>query len=272
MRGGVEQMKVAILAGGLGTRLSEETVARPKPMVEIGGRPILWHIMSLYAAQGFDDFVVALGYRSEVVKQYFLNIHALSNDLTVDLSSGEVTLHRQSDFRGRVTLVDTGANTQTGGRVKRLQPWLDGETFMLTYGDGLADVDLDELLQFHRGHGRLVTVTAVRPPSRFGGLVIRDDEVKRFDEKPQNGEGWINGGFFVMEPGVFDFIRGDETPLERQPMERLVEAGQLMAYRHPGFWQPMDTLRDRHVLEELWSSGSAPWKKEEKCPITGRAA
>lgn len=265
-------MKVAILAGGLGTRLSEETSSRPKPMVEVGGRPLLWHLMQHYAVHGFDDFVIALGYRAEVVKQYFLNFHALNHDLTIDLCTGGTAVHQRRELRGRVTLVDTGETTQTGGRVRRLQPWLGDETFMLTYGDGLSNVDLRALLEFHRSHGRLATVTAVRPPSRFGGLRLEGEFVVEFDEKPQTGEGWINGGFFVLEPGVFELIPGDATPLEREPIERLAAMGQLAAFRHEGFWQPMDTLRDRQLLEERWASGHAEWLEEATCRIPGLVA
>jgi glucose-1-phosphate cytidylyltransferase len=262
------RLKVVILAGGLGTRLAEETAARPKPMVEIGGRPILWHIMRRYAEFGLRDFVIACGYKGEVIKEYFLNYYALQHDLTIDLADGGVAIHERERLDWRVSLVDTGLHTQTGGRLKRLASWFGGATFCVSYGDGLADVDLDALLDFHRSHGRLATVTAVRPPSRFGGLEFDGDRVARFIEKPQTGEGWINGGFFVFEPGVLDRIRGDDTPLEREPLERLVAEGQLMAYRHEGFWQPMDTLRDRQVLEELWRSGNAPWtrpRQEDAC-------
>jgi glucose-1-phosphate cytidylyltransferase len=253
-------MKVAILAGGLGSRLQEETTVRPKPMVEIGGKPILWHILNIYAAHGFDEFVVALGYKGEFVKDYFLNFFALNNDLTIDLSSGAAEVHRGNGPAWKVQLVDTGASTQTGGRVGRLREHLRGGTFMLTYGDGVADLDVRKLVDFHRSHGKLATVTAVRPPSRFGSFILDGHRITRFEEKPQTGEGWINGGFFVLEPGVLDLIEGDDTIWERAPMERLAASGELMAYRHDGFWQAMDTLRERRVLEDLWASGKAPWK------------
>jgi len=253
-------MKVVILAGGLGTRLAEETAVRPKPMVDIGGKPILWHIMSLYAAQGFNEFVVALGYKGEAVRDYFLNYHALSHDLTVDLASGTAQVHGRNDVDWIVHLVDTGMNTQTGGRLKRLGDWIGEGTFMLTYGDGLANIDVTRLLDFHYAHGKTATVTAVRPPARFGGLQLDQDRVQRFTEKPQSGEGWINGGFFVFEPEILDLIPGDQSMLEVECMERLALEARLMAYRHAGFWQPMDTLRDKNYLEELWRSGNAPWK------------
>lgn len=253
-------MKAVILAGGLGSRLAEETTVRPKPMVEIGGRPILWHIMSIYASYGFNEFVVALGYKGEVIKDYFLNFYALNNDLTIDLGTGRTIIHDGNQPNWRIHLVDTGLRTQTGGRIKRLARWIGKETFMLTYGDGVADVDLRRLVDFHRSHGKLATVTAVRPPARFGGLSFDGDLVVRFVEKPQTGEGWINGGFFVLEPGVLDYIEGDDTVWEREPLERLAADGQLVAYKHAGFWQPMDTLREKQLLEALWESGKAPWR------------
>jgi glucose-1-phosphate cytidylyltransferase len=253
-------MRIAVLCGGFGTRLREETEIRPKPMVEVGGRPILWHIMRGYAARGFTEFVLALGYKSEVIKRYFLDYYQLQSHLTVSLGSGAVRAHDGQREDWTVHLVDTGQATQTGGRVKRLSSWLRDGTFMLTYGDGVSDVNLTELLAFHRRHGRLATVTAVRPPARFGGLRFDGDLVSEFTEKPQVGEGWINGGFFVMEPGVLDYIQGDETYLEREPLERLAKDGQLAAFRHDGFWQCMDTLRDLKLLESLWESGQAPWK------------
>jgi glucose-1-phosphate cytidylyltransferase len=254
-------MKTIILAGGLGSRLSEETVLKPKPMVEIGGKPMLWHIMNIYAAFGVDEFVVALGYRGEVVKEYFLNFFALNNNISLDLANGKTVVHEGNQPRWRIHLVDTGLHTQTGGRVKRLARWLgDDRTFMLTYGDGVADVDVRALLKFHESHGKLATVTTVRPPARFGGIVFEGDRVSEFTEKPQTGEGWINGGFFVLERGALDYIDGDETLWERDPLERLAADGELMAFRHEGFWQPMDTLREKKVLEDLWASGRAPWK------------
>jgi len=257
-------MKVGILAGGLGSRLSEETVTRPKPMVEIGNHPILWHIMRHYAHFGFNDFVIALGYRGEYIKKYMLDFATIqSEDLSIDLDSG--TVRRNSSGNGRlrwhVELIETGLKTQTGGRIKRLAPYLGGETFMLTWGDGVSDVDLDELLTFHRRHGKLATVTAVRPPARFGRLDLDDGgRVVRFAEKPVMGEGWINGAFFVLEPGIFELIRDDRTHFEKEPLETLAREGQLMAYRHEGYWQCMDTLRDKNLLEGLWESGEAPWK------------
>ena len=254
-------MKAVILAGGLGSRLSEETVLRPKPMVEIGGKPILWHILNIYSSQGVTEFVIALGYRGEVIKEYFLNFYALNNDITVDLEQGSTTIHRGRAPAWKVHLVDTGADTQTGGRLKRLASWLgDDEVFMATYGDGVADVDLRDLERFHRAHGRLATVTTVRPPARFGQMVVEQDEVRGFSEKPQTGEGWINGGFFVLHRRALDYIDGDQTLWERDPLERLTRDGQLMAYRHSGFWQPMDTLREKRLLEDLWATGKAPWK------------
>lgn len=254
-------MKTVILAGGLGTRLSEETTLRPKPMVEIGEHPILWHLMHYYSAHGFREFVLALGYKGDVIKRYFLDFFAVNNNLTVDLRSGERIVHRADSPDWRVDLVDTGTHTQTGGRLKRLKPWLGHETFMATYGDGLSNVDLHALVAFHKAHGKLATVTAVRPPSRFGGLVFEGDKITEFIEKPQLGEGWINGGFFVLEPGVLDYIVGDDTVWERSPLERLAAEGQLTAFRHEGFFQPMDTLREKQLLQGLWDSGSAPWKK-----------
>lgn len=253
-------MKVVLLAGGLGTRLSEETDVKPKPMVEIGGHPMLWHIMNVYAAQGFTDFVVALGYKGEVIKEYFLNFHPHNSDLTVRLATGAVDYHSNKAPDWTVTLVDTGLKTQTGGRVKRLQQWLGNRTFMLTYGDGVGNVDLKALLAFHRSHGKLATVTAVRPPSRFGSVVVEGDRVFEFKEKPQTEAGWINGGFFVLEPGVFEYISGDTVAWESEPLNQIANAGQLMAFRHEAFWQPMDTIREKHLLQTLWDSGKAPWK------------
>ena len=254
-------MKAVLLAGGLGSRLSEETTLRPKPMVEIGGKPILWHIMNIFSCYGVDEFIIALGYRGEVIKEYFLNFYAVNNNLTVDLATGGSTIHEGRQPRWKVHLVDTGLQTQTGGRVKRLEKWLgDDDTFMMTYGDGVADVDIRALLKFHQAHGKLATVTTVRPPARFGGIVFDGDRVAEFTEKPQTGEGWINGGFFVLSPAVLDLIPDDRTLWERGPLERLATDGQLMAYRHDGFWQPMDTLRDVNNLERLWTSGQAPWK------------
>ncbi len=252
-------MKTIILAGGLGTRLQEETTLKPKPMVEIGGRPMLWHIMGCYARHGFREFVVALGYKGEVIKHYFLNYYNLRSSLTVDLGKGEVEVHDGEREDWRVHLVDTGADTQTGGRLKRLAPWVADGAFMLTYGDGVADVDMGKLVTFHKSHGKLATITAVRPPGRFGALGFDGDLVTHFAEKPQTGEGWINGGFFVLEPQVLDYIGGDATLWENEPLELLAKEGQLAAYRHEGFWQCMDTLRDVRHLEDLWASGKAPW-------------
>jgi glucose-1-phosphate cytidylyltransferase len=251
-------VKVAILAGGVGTRLAEETDVRPKPMVEIGGRPILWHIMMHYAQAGFDEFVIALGYKGEQIKKYFVDYCAVGGDLTVKMGTGDVIAHTpHPDWT--VDLVDTGLHTLTGGRIKRLARHLGGERFMLTWGDGVSDVDLHRLLAFHQSHGGLCTVTAVRPPARFGHLQFDGDRVVEFSEKPQTAEGWINGAFFVCEPGVFDYIDGDDTQWEREPMERLARDGQLHAYRHSGFWQCMDTLRDKRLLQDLCDVGDAPW-------------
>lgn len=265
-------MKVVILAGGLGTRLAEETHTVPKPMVEIGGKPILWHIMSHYSSFGFNEFIIALGYKSEVIKHYFLNFYAMNHDLTIDLRSGSVHYHETQMLRWKVQLVDTGLNTQTGGRVKRLKDWIGDEPFMLTYGDGVSNVNLHDLLRYHRSQGKIATLTAVRPPSRFGNLALGDHDVVSFKEKSNTDAGWINGGFFVMEPSVFDTIENDETTLERGPLEALVRQGQLSAYRHEGFWHMMDTLRDRQLLEEMWQSGHAPWRTESQCLAFGIAA
>lgn len=259
-------MKVAILAGGVGTRLAEETQVKPKPMIEIGGQPIIWHIMKHYAHYGFKEFVIALGYKGECIKRYMLDACLLDGNLTVNVRDGIVSRNGTQPDGGEppqdwvVELVDTGHNTQTGGRVKRLAPYLGSGTFMLTWGDGVSDVDLHRLLEFHRSHGRLATVTAVRPPARFGKLDIVGDQVVRFSEKPQLEEGWINGAFFVLEPGVLDYIGGDDTQWERAPLERLAQDGQLMAYHHHAFWQCMDTLRDKVFLERLWQEGTPPWK------------
>ena len=252
--------KVIILAGGFGSRLAEETEVRPKPMVEIGGLPILWHIMKHYAHYGFKEFFIALGYKGEVIKRYFLDSYALNGSMTIDLSSGDVQMYNKEQEDWVVHLMDTGLATLTGGRVKRLEPWLKGETFMLTYGDGVSDLDIRELLRFHRSHGRLATVTAVRPPARFGGLSFDGDLVVAFTEKPQIGEGWINGGFMAFESEVFDYLAGDDTILESHTLERLAADRQLAAYRHEGFWQSMDTLREKRLLESYWQSEKAPWK------------
>ena len=252
-------MKVIILAGGFGTRLSEYTDSIPKPMVTIGGRPIVWHIMKSYAHFGHKDFYLALGYKSEVIKEYFINYHSLNSDFSVDLSSGIVKPLQVDDTDWKVTLVDTGLKTMTGGRIKRLQQFIGNQPFMLTYGDGVADINIDELLKFHKSHGKMVTLTTVRPSARFGDLEFNGDSVSSFQEKPQLHEGWINGGFFICEPGVFDFIDNDSQMFEREPLERLVKAGQLMAYKHHGFWHSMDSKRDRDILESLWDK-NALWK------------
>ena len=253
-------MKVAILAGGVGSRLAEETEIKPKPMVEIGGRPILWHIMMHYAYYGFNEFVIALGYKGEVIKNYMMDYCSLNSNLTVNVRSGEVKYNGGHKPNWTVELMDTGKSTLTGGRIKRLAPYLGNATFMLTWGDGVSDVNLHELLAFHRRHGKLATVTVVRPQARFGHVELNGDEVQSFSEKPQTSEGWINGAFFVLEPGVVEYIDGDDTQWEREPMERLAQAGQLMAYRHTSFWQCMDTLRDKRLLENLWQSGERPWQ------------
>ena len=253
-------MKVVILAGGKGTRIAEETTTRPKPMVEIGGRPILWHIMSIYAAHGFNDFIVACGYRGELIKEYFASFFLHHSDFVINLRDGSRDLLTANGPDWRVSVVDTGLDTMTGGRVRRLKGLVGDGTFMVTYGDGLGSVDMQALLAFHRSHGKLATVTAVRPPARFGSLAISGDQVREFAEKPQTGEGWINGGFFVFEPGIFDHLPDDATSLEQEPLEQVASRGQLMAFRHDGFWQPMDTVRERQLLESLWASGGAPWK------------
>jgi glucose-1-phosphate cytidylyltransferase len=253
-------MKVIILAGGFGTRLSEHTEVIPKPMVTVGGRPILWHIMKTYAHFGHKDFHLALGYKAEVIKEYFLNYRSLNADFTVNLASGEVEPLEIEDIDWRVTLVDTGSESMTGGRVKRMQSFIGNETFMLTYGDGLADIDIDALLKFHKSHGKMVTVSAVHPGARFGELELQKQQVISFKEKPQLTKGWINGGYFVCEPEFFNFIFGDKTILEHEPLEKAAAMGELMAYHHDGYWQCMDTKRDRDNLEDLWKSNKAPWK------------
>ncbi|MBW3578481.1 MAG: glucose-1-phosphate cytidylyltransferase [Actinobacteria bacterium] len=253
-------MKVAILAGGVGSRLAEETVSKPKPMVGIGGKPILWHIMRYYSTFGFDDFLVALGYKGEHIKRWFVEYASLASDLTVDLGRGQVRPHECERDEWTVALIDTGLHTATGGRIKRLGRHMGNERFMLTWGDGVSNVDLHGLLAFHRSHGKLCTLTAVRPPARFGHIEFDGDQIVEFTEKPQTGEGWINGAFFVCEPGVLDYIDGDEDMFERAPLEGLARDGQLMAYRHYDFWQCMDTLRDKKLLDELWETEKAPWK------------
>jgi glucose-1-phosphate cytidylyltransferase len=253
-------MKVAILAGGLGTRISEETETRPKPMVEIGAKPILWHIMQHYGHHGFKEFFIALGYRGDVIKRFFLDHHTLSGDLTVDIATGRATVTSHAVPDWNVHLIETGETTLTGGRIKRLERFFTDGTFMLTYGDGVSNVPLDQLVAFHRRQGRLATVSAVRPPARFGGIAFDGDLVRGFSEKSQIQEGWINGGFMVLEPGIFRYLSGDRAVLEVDLLERLAEDKQLSAFRHEGFWQCMDTLRDKRFLEELWLSGHAPWK------------
>jgi glucose-1-phosphate cytidylyltransferase len=254
-------MKAVILAGGFGTRLSEETVLRPKPMVEICGKPILWHIMQIYAVHGISEFVLALGYKADMIKEYFLNFYAFNNDLTIELSTGMTKFHDGKQPNWTVHLVDTGISTQTAGRVRRLRKWLqDDETFMLTYGDGVADINIKNLLEFHLSHGKMATMTSVRSPARFGRIGFDGDRVTEFFEKPESGEGWINGGFFVLNTKVLDYIEGDETVWERDPVERLAYDGQMMGFKHYGFWSCMDTLKEKNYLEELWQSGNAPWK------------
>jgi glucose-1-phosphate cytidylyltransferase len=253
-------MKTIILAGGFGTRLAEETEIRPKPLVEIGPQPILWHIMKHYSHYGFNEFFIALGYKGEMIKKYILDYSTLNGMLTVDMQTGKVIFDKPTYEPWMVHLVDTGANSNTGGRVKRMQTFIHNETFFLTYGDGVSNVNLDELLKFHKAQGRLVTLTAVRPPARFGGLSFDGDRVAGFTEKPQTGEGWINGGFMVCEPGLFDYIDDDSSSLEADAMERLLKDNQIAAYKHFDFWQCMDTLRDKRLLEQLWQNGKAPWK------------
>ncbi len=253
-------MKVAILAGGVGSRLSEETLVKPKPMVEIGGKPLLWHIMKYYGHAGFSEFLIACGYKGEVIKRWFVDYASVTADLTIKLADGTFELHDGERDDWVVDLIDTGLHTATGGRIKRLVPYVGNETFMLTWGDGVSTVDILGLLEFHRSHGKLCTLTAVRPPARFGHLELDGERVVEFSEKPQTGEGWINGAFFVVEPGVYDYIEGDDTAFEKEPLERLAAEGQLMAYRHYDFWQCMDTLRDKVLLEGLWESEKAPWK------------
>lgn len=255
-------MKAIILAGGFGSRLSEETALRPKPAVEIGGKPILWHIMNICSAHGINEFIIALGYKGEVIKQYFLTFYALNNDISINLSSGETTIHnggRQPNWK--VHLVDTGLYTQTGGRLRRLREWLDeDETFLFTYGDGVADLDLTSLIRFHHDHGKLASVTTVRSPARFGRIGFDGDQVVEFYEKPEHGEGWINGGYFVLHRNALDYIDGDDCVWEKDAVVRLARDGQLVGYRHSGFWSCMDTLKEKNMLEELWTSGRAPWK------------
>ena len=253
-------MKAVILAGGLGTRISEETSARPKPMVEIGGKPILWHVMKIYAAHGINDFIICLGYKGYMVKEYFANYFLHMSNITIDMAQNKMEVHQNSAEPWRVTLVDTGENTMTGGRLKRVRQYLDDEDFCFTYGDGVGDIDIAELISFHKQQNTLATLTAMQPPGRFGALVLEQHLVARFQEKPEGDGSWINGGFFVLSPKVIDYIDADSTTWEREPMERLAAEGQMSAYRHRRFWQPMDTLRDKNHLEELWANGKAPWK------------
>ena len=254
-------MKAVILAGGLGTRISEETHLKPKPMIEIGGKPILWHIMKIYSAHGINDFVVCCGYKGYLIKEYFANYFLHMSDVTFDMARNEMQVHQHKAEPWRVTLVDTGDNTMTGGRLKRVADYLrDEEAFCFTYGDGVADVDISRLVNFHRAHGKLATVTAVQPPGRYGALQLDGTEVAGFAEKPRGDGGLINGGFFVLSPHVIDYIAADETPWESAPMERLAIERQIEAFEHRGFWQPMDTLREKNLLEDLWSGGKAPWK------------
>ncbi|PLZ00558.1 glucose-1-phosphate cytidylyltransferase [Burkholderia sp. WAC0059] len=255
-------MKVVLLAGGLGTRISEETAVRPKPMIEIGGKPILWHIMKIYAAHGLTDFIICCGYKGYLIKEYFANYFLHMSDVTIDLEKNAIQVHQKKAEPWRVTLVDTGENTQTGGRLRRVREYIDGD-FCMTYGDGVGSVNITELIAFHRAHGKHATMTAVQPPGRFGALAMEGTRVHSFTEKPTGDGGWINGGFFVLNKAVLDLIEADETLWERQPLEALAEGDQLQAYLHHGFWQPMDTLRDKNHLEELWTAGKAPWKTWE---------
>lgn len=253
-------MKAVILAGGFGTRLTEETITKPKPMVEVGGRPILWHILKIFSAHGINEFIVCLGYKGYVIKEYFANYALRSSDVTFDFQGNGMEIHQNSAEPWRVTLVETGAETMTGGRLKRAGRYLDNEDFCFTYGDGVSDIDVKALIEFHQNHGKLATVTGVRQPSRFGHLHIEHNVVTGFMEKPEGEGGWINGGYFVLSSKILDYISGDDTIWERQPLERLAGEGQLMSYHHDGFWHSMDTLRDRNQLENHWNSGTAPWK------------
>jgi glucose-1-phosphate cytidylyltransferase len=255
-------VKVVILAGGFGTRISEESGVKPKPMVEVGGRPILWHIMKIYSSYGITDFIICCGYKSHVLKQYFASYYLYSSDVTFDLINDEMQIHNNTAEPWRVTLVETGDQTMTGGRLKRVADYVEGETFCLTYGDGVSDVNIGDVIAFHKQQGVLATLTAAQPPGRFGAFQLHHDEnrIKTFKEKPDGDGAWVNSGFFVLEPGVMDYIDGDSSTWEKQPMQALAADNQLAAYRHQGFWQPMDTLRDKHVLEDLWNAGNAPWK------------
>jgi glucose-1-phosphate cytidylyltransferase len=256
-------MKVVILAGGLGTRLMEETEARPKPMVEIGGKPILWHIMKIYEAYGYNDFVLCLGYKAQSIKEYFLNYYLYNSDVSIDIEKNKVDVHFSNSESFKVTLVDTGLTTNTAGRIKKIQKYVQDETFMLTYGDGVADIDINKLVEFHKSHGKLATLTSIQTPGRFGNIEMDEDgKVNHFVEKPQGDGMWINGGFFVLEPGIFNYLEGDMDNIqwENVPLKEIANNGELAAYKHPGFWKPMDALRDRIELEQLWSSGEAKWK------------
>jgi glucose-1-phosphate cytidylyltransferase len=254
-------MKVVILAGGLGTRISEETHLRPKPMIEIGGKPILWHLMKIYSSHGINDFIVCCGYKGYIIKEYFANYFLHMSDITFDMANNKMTVHQKNAEPWFVTLVDTGDDTQTGGRLKRVHSYLENEkSFCFTYGDGVADINISGLIQFHEKHGKLATITAVQPPGRYGGLNIQNSMVKNFTEKPRGDGGWINGGFFVLNPRCINYIDSDNTPWEHEPLQNIANDGELMAYEHQGFWQPMDTLREKKLLQELWESGKAPWK------------
>ena len=253
--------KVVILAGGLGTRISEETDIRPKPMVEIGGKPILWHIMKIYASQGFTEFVVCLGYKGYVIKEYFANLFLHQSDITIDLEKNKIEVHNRESDNWKITLVDTGRDTMTGGRIGRIQKYIGNERFMLTYGDGLSDVNLKELMEFHQAHGKLCSLTSIKPDGRFGVIGLGENgDITKFNEKNSDDVAWINGGFFVCEPQVFDLIKADETVWEREPLETLAIEGNLKAFKHTGFWKPMDSLKDKNDLNALWDSGQAPWK------------
>ncbi len=253
-------MKCVILAGGLGTRISEESVIKPKPMIEVGGKPVLWHIMKLYSHYGINDFIICCGYKQYVIKEYFANYFLHNSDVTFDMSHNQMHVHEHNNEPWKVTLIDTGEATMTGGRLKRVAKYLDGEDFCFTYGDGVSDVNIKELLAFHKSNGKPATVTAVQPPGRFGSLVMENHVVWKFAEKPKGDGAWINGGFFVLNPKVIDNIKDDQTIWEREPVEQLAQDGNLVAFQHRGFWQPMDTLRDKQLLEEMWASGKAPWK------------
>jgi glucose-1-phosphate cytidylyltransferase len=257
----VYTMKVVILAGGFGTRISEESHLKPKPMIEIGERPILWHIMKIYSHYGFNDFIICLGYKGYFIKEYFAHYFLHEADVTFDFSeSNRQTIHNHFAEPWKVTLVNTGFETMTGGRVKRIQPYIPNEPFMLTYGDGVADIDIQKLVDFHKSHGKLATVTSTQPSGRFGALALNENQVVSFQEKPKGDSSWVNAGFFVMEPKVFDFLESDQTILEREPLEKLAQIGELMTFKHSGFWQPMDTMRDKNLLDNLWQTGKAPWK------------